>query len=259
MGTQSYEFLAEVFDVAESLTDRTGDQISFGLGEIGPTSSLAQDDAGMGSYTVSSVVNSSIGAALDHVIALLSIFKASEITAAAPWTLLRGVIEPSSIAVWILNDTNRAHRRERALRVCRNDMHERSKWENDTGDFPTPPGKPATARMAEIDRLATSLILRPQQVAATLRYSTTVRDAGTAIGMSGAEALARWRECSGFAHGRTWPKMKLSQPVSAARMRDPNWVMLALTLDETYLKPVADLATQLLNKALSDYAEAADG
>ncbi|SFK92947.1 hypothetical protein SAMN05216275_14183 [Streptosporangium canum] len=252
------QFLSELFEIAESLTEHTEQQISFGLDEVGPTSSLAQDDVGMGGYKVSSLVTSSIGAAVDHVIALRSlVMKAGEVTNAAPWTLLRGVIEPSSLAVWILDDPNRAHRRERTLRVWRHDMTERSYWERTTGHVPSPPGQKATDRIKQIDGIAKELGLRMQQVTERFRYSHTVRAAGTAVNMP--EALARWQECSGFAHGRTWAAVRFSQPVSAARMRDPDSVMLGLALNETLLEQAADLATALLNKALGDYADAANG
>ncbi|MFG1946144.1 hypothetical protein [Nonomuraea sp. NPDC048826] len=260
MAKGNMQFLRELFEVAESLTDRSGQQIGFGLDEVGPTSPLTQDDVGMEGYKVSTVVTNSIMAAVDHVLTLRSLVTgAREITNAAPWTLLRGVIEPSSVAVWILDEPDRAQRRERALRVWRHDMKERSKWEKDAGVVPPPPGKKATERMKDIEEIAKRLGLRPQQVVQDLHYSTTVRDAGQAVGLSGTEALVRWRECSGFAHGRTWASVKLSQPVSATRLRDRDGVMVALTLSETDLERVASLATILLNKALSDYAEAANG
>ncbi|MCP2350602.1 hypothetical protein [Nonomuraea roseoviolacea] len=260
MSQANLDFLAHLFDVVESLTERADQQISFGLDEVGPTSSLAQDDVGMDGFKVSIMVMSSIGSALDHAITLRSLVtKAGEVTNAAPWTLLRGVIEPSSLAVWILDATSRVHRQERALRVWRHDMHERSNWEKDTGFVPTPPGKKATDRMKQIDEIVQRLGLRPQQVAQKLYYSHTVRDAGEAAGMPGAAARARWRECSGFAHGRNWSSMRLSQPIAATRLRDRDGAMVALTLNETHLEGVADLATTLLNKALSDYADAANG
>jgi hypothetical protein len=260
MTRANLNFLLPLFEVVESLTERTHQQISFGLDEVGPTSSLAQDDAGLRGYKVSTAVMSSIVSAVDHAITLHSlIMRAGEVTNAAPWTLLRGVIEPSSLAVWILDGSSRAHRQERALRVWRHDMRERSNWEKDTDFVPTPPGQKATDRIKQIDEIANRLGLRAQQVSEKLYYSHTVRDAGQAAGMSGREALARWRECSGFAHGRTWSSMRLSQPLAATRLRDRDGVMVALALNEKYLEGVAGLATTLLNRALSDYADAANG
>lgn len=259
MSSITFECASELFDIAESLTERSGTHMHFGLDEVGPKSSLAQDDVDMDGYTVSGIVTSAMTAALDHVITLHSVARGGITTNSGPWTLMRGVIESSSVAVWILAEQKRAHRRERALRVWHHDMKERGNWERNTGHVPLPPGQPASARMTQIVGIAKKLHLRPEQVTQKLLYSRTVHDAGVAVGMPGQEAQARWSECSGFAHGRSWSAFKLSRPVAAKRMRDGTSAMVALSLSETDLKPVVNLATTLVNTALSYWADAANG
>ncbi|MEU7832868.1 hypothetical protein [Nonomuraea sp. NPDC049129] len=252
------DFLAPLFEIGESLTDKGSERVGFGLGEIGASSSLAQDDVGMDGYNTSSIVMHAIGAALDHALTLqLLVTRARVVTNAAPWTLLRGVIEPSSVAVWILDDSNRKHRQERALRVWHHDLAERGKWEDDLGFVPQSPALNGRARAAQLITIANNLGLRPQALNTKFTYSDAVAYAAEAVSMPRGTGRARWRETSAFAHGRTWPLLRLSEPESAERIR--GGYILTLTLSENDLKPAAEFATALLERALMDYAAAAGG
>lgn len=135
MGLADLSFLQRLFDVAGSLTDDADNEsLAFGLGEIGANSALARDDADMEGFWVSMVVMHGVSAALDHVVTLRSaVGEAETVTVSAPWTLLRGALEPVSIALWVLAGSTRDRRRERALRVWMHDYEERRKWEQDAG------------------------------------------------------------------------------------------------------------------------------
>jgi hypothetical protein len=177
------------------------------------------------------------------------------VTHAAPWTVLRGVLEPAALAVWVLNGSTRKRRQERALRVWYHDYTERGKWKRDVDDDVVAPAKSAGARAGEIVAVAKSLDLRETQVVGPLNYADVVSHAGEAIGLKRALARARWRESSGFAHGRYWPLMRLGIPQSAERIR--GGFTAALGLSEEHHRKVAELATALLARALMDYATAA--
>lgn len=258
MGQADLSYLAQLFTIADSLTSEDDqEQLSFGLGEIAPDSSLAKDDEGTNGYWVSTVVTHSIGAALDHVITLRMLVKqGGSVTIAAPWTILRGVVEPAALAVWTLNGRMRQQRQERALRVWHHDMTERGKWEDDTGyKITSSRAKHGKARAVQMVEIAKSLGLRPNQVSAQLNYGDVVAEAGEVVGWDRKLARARWRESSGFAHGRTWPLLRLSEFEAAERIR--GGVALTVTLAEDHHRELARLATDLVERAIDDYARAA--
>lgn len=103
--------------------------------------------------------------------------------------------------------------------------------------------------------IAKSLNLRQSYVAARLDYANIVADAGKIVGWERAVAMARWRESSGFAHGRQWAAVRLCAPQSAQRIR--GGVIVAVGLAEEHHRKVAALATALLERALTDWAKAA--
>jgi hypothetical protein len=255
MANADMSYLLPLFELAGSLEDEA--TVSFGLGEPDADSSLARDndETKTKGYWVSHVVDQAITAAVDHGIALRDLVGSGRVTHAAPWTILRGVLEPAALAVWVLNGSTRKHRQERALRVWCHDYTERGTWERDVGDVIVPPAKSGGARVSEIVAVAKSLDLRPTQVSTRLSYADIVADAGEVVGWKRGIATARWRESSGFAHGRYWPLMRLGRPQAAERIR--GGFTAALGLGEEHHREVAALATALLERALTDWAKAA--
>lgn len=252
-------YLQPLFEVARAfLGDSPNPESigSFGLHEPDRTSSLAKDDEGTHPFWVSAVVAESIGAAVDHALALSVLTEAQHgrVTPSAPWTLTRGVAEPAATAVWILNGGNRVTRQERALRVWHHDMDERGKWERNLGEPPAGV-RSGAARATQIIKLAGSLGLREKQVAASFNLGDTVADAGTLIGWDRKTAFARWREGSAFAHGRFWPLMRLTTPDGGEQI--PGGLGMVLGFDESRHWELARLATGLLERAVDDYAAAA--
>lgn len=251
-------FLIPLIELASSLADTEDvERPSMGLGEIAPDSALARDDEGLSGLWVSMVVNNSIAATLDHVVTLRDIVirDAGTVTLNAPWTLLRAAVEASAVGVWVMESDERKTRRARALRVWHYDFSQRQKWEDDTKRTPPEGGKSGAARANEVLALATGLGIRPTQVTTQLNYADAVADAGAVIGWSRTEARARWREASGFAHGRTWPLLTLANPSDAQVIR--GGVGVHLTLDENRLRPLAELTHDLLHWALVRYSELA--
>lgn len=251
-------YLVPLFELARGLLSDDGNPesvASFGLDEAAPTSRLARDDEGTQGYWVSTLAAESIGAALDHALTLSVLVERGQVvTTSAPWTLARGVVEPAATAVWVLSGSNRAERRERALRVWHHDMEERGKWERDLGEPPAG-GRSGAARATQIIKLAGWLGLRERQVAASFNLGDTVAEAGTLIGWDRKTAFARWREGSAFAHGRFWPMLHLTTPEAAERIRGGFGVLMGLAEDRH--QELAQLATGLLERAVDDYTAAA--
>jgi hypothetical protein len=259
-GDADLAYLFPLFDLAAALAgeDAPGKVGSFGLAESAGDSSLARDDAGLNGFPVSHVVAQGIGAALDHALTFRAlVLGAKAVTNAAPWTLLRGTLEPASTALWVLSAGNRERRQERALRFWRHDMAERGKWEADTGVTPPPSGRSGADRAKQVVSIAQQLGLRANVVNGPFNHADCVMAAGETVGWSRAQARGLWRECSGFAHGSHWPALGRSTPVSAERTRDGYYV--GMTLAEDHHRKVAELTHAVLDRAVADYARASAG
>lgn len=249
-------YLLPLFDLASSLVDDDdlGD-LQMGLGEIAPDSLLAGDDRNLMGFWVSMVVTNGITACLDHVVTLRDIVTREQgtITLNAPWTLLRAAVESAAMAVWVMESGQRATRRARALRIWHYDFGQRQLWENDTGRVPPPRGRSGTDRAREVLTLATDLGIKPTQVSTDINYADIVGHGAVTVGVDRTQARARWREASAFAHGRSWPLLALTSPTAAQEIA--GGFGLSLTLNEDRLRPLADLVHDLLEGALSRYAE----
>lgn len=251
-------YLRPLFDLASSLVDSEDvENMTMGLGEAADGSLLDGDDQDMDGFWVSMVVNNGLLACIDHVVTLrdLVMRDGGAITMNAPWTLLRAAVESASVAVWVMDPGLRKTRRAHSLRVWHHDFCERQSWEDDVGRQPTGKAKSGRDRAAQVVALATSLGIKPTQVSTRLAYSDTVAAGGAAVGWARAEARARWREASAFAHGRTWPLLALTSPTDAEVIR--GGFGMALTLDEARLEPLAQLTHDLLNGGLLRYADLA--
>jgi len=253
--TAELGFLDPLFALADSLTS-VDDQLghSFGLGEPAPDSALARDDINLEGMWVSHVAISSMGALLDHVIQLRELMKGPEaaVTVNAPWTLMRGALESAGLALWVLSGSTRSTRRTRALRVLHHDYKERGKWEKEHRKQPEA-GQTGDDRAKQVEVLAGALDLDVAKVITDLSYGDAV-GLLVALPVGSTEfAMARWREASAFAHGRTWPLLHLAMPTEVSRIR--GGFALRVVLDEQHYEPLTRLTHDILERALFVYAE----
>jgi hypothetical protein len=208
---------------------------------------VAGDDSKLDGYLVSHAVVWGPLAALDHVTTLRQIADSEKVTMNGMWTLLRGVIEPAASAVWIAGPSQRKQRRTRALRTYYYDFDQRKKWsaEIDRVDTPTSPAK--------IRAVAKALGIEESAVTSNLNQVDIVGDSAILAGLERKPAIARWRECSGFAHGRLWPQPAPSQATGAAPI--VGGAELRVQLNESHYLLAADLASRLLHHGIDLYAE----
>jgi hypothetical protein len=256
MGYADLSYMGPLFGLANSLLGQDGDQMAFGLGQVEAGSSLGLDDRDMGGYPASHVVAHAIGAAVDHALTLQAVCESGAITNAAPWTLVRGILEPASLAVWMLKPPKRVVRQERAFRVWHADMGERGKWEADISRRPPRrQARSAVERGTQIRELAQARGLSLKQINVHLSYADVVAEAGESVGRDRGRSTALWRECSGFAHGRTWPLLTRSSPSGVEEI--PDGFALAMTFAEEFHREATELATAIFAAALDRYAAAA--
>ena len=90
------------------------------------------------------------------------------------------------------------------------------------------------------------------KVVTPLNHGDVVGAAGAVAGWKHKIAMARWREASAFAHGRTWPMLKFAESTNAELIR--GGFALRMVLDEKHLEPLTRLTHDVLQRALVDYS-----
>jgi hypothetical protein len=127
-----------------------------------------------------------------------SLAKANTVYAAASVTILRGALEPTALALWMVQPDDQNDRLRRALRAHYGSLSEYLKYKNATGA--TEAGGRIANHVEELRELAKE-ILGPETGVAGPNTTEVLRD----IAGAGAEEL--WRLSSGIAHGLDWTKL----------------------------------------------------
>ncbi|GAA1963526.1 hypothetical protein [Catenulispora subtropica] len=208
-GTNDVSYLYPLFAAVDPY--RSADHMLM-LPPVQPGSSLAADDAPLGSWNVTRLVTGSISIGLTHVDTVRRLVaELNVLDTASPWTLMRGALEDFATAVYLLHGT-RPERQLRALTLWNDDLRNRALYEDDMGHVATGKAKTGRQRQAEIQALAASLgfaqLNRPQVIIDTIKQAAGI------AGMNPARVAASWRLGSGFAHGKAWSTMAGSVPRS---------------------------------------------
>lgn len=189
---------AELSPVIERLAERTAQQNEF---KVAAGSSMAGDDKASSPYQVSHAVHMCLTAGVDHLHAIKClIVDGGVLHIAAPYSLGRAALETISTAFWILHPASRNDRVTRALRW----------YSKNNADRHDAEGSDQAARAASRAKLYVVGDRRglPRDVVGGGYTSTAaVQYADT---HSSVEVLLLWRICSGFAHGRPWAYLNLS-------------------------------------------------
>ncbi|WP_423835061.1 hypothetical protein [Streptomyces manipurensis] len=215
-----------------------------------PSSSLATDDAPLGPYAASTLIRNSFTAAVAHADALRRIVLHGEVDPSSPWTLMRGALENLATATWLLGGNDRAERRQRTLRLWREDMRNRAQHEKDTNHVPTAGGKTGRERVQDIDDLASSLGIQGRL--AKPEAGKLIAEAADGIGLQSRQVSAAWRAASGFAHGRYWPNLRASM-LRDAVPGGPDHVLMALVIDESEHRPLTQHTHAFLKHVQNRY------
>ncbi|MGW4493556.1 hypothetical protein [Streptomyces sp. NPDC004376] len=245
--TSTFDYLQPLFTEVQSLR---GEDAYHQLPAAQPSSSLAADDAPLGSYSALTLIRNSFTAGLAHADALRKIVVHGEIDPTSPWTLMRGSLENFATAAWLLEGKNRTERRSRSLRLWREDMRNRAQHEEDTSHIPEPGGKTGRERVQEIDDLAISLGI--SDVRAKPAAGMLIGEAAAGADLEPQQVTAAWRAASGFAHGRYWPNLRMSTPRDATQ-DGPDRYLVALVIDEQQHRPLTHYTYTLLQHVQTRY------
>lgn len=170
-------------------------------------SSLAGDDKASNPYRVSHAVRMCLVAGVDHLHAAKALLLDLQVLhTAAPFSVVRGSLENLAAAFWILHPKQRNERIERTLRWWARNFHEQHIALEPLG---LSDEAKREAKLAKLDAVAMLRGISTQDVRAGYPSSRAVKYAEKHSTRS--EPLLPWQYCSGYAHGRPWAYLGMSE------------------------------------------------
>jgi hypothetical protein len=176
------------------------------LATVEAGSPFAGDDARTHPYELSHGVTQSITNAIDHLHCFRMALTGTgddvlRLHTYAPFTLLRGAIENSAIAVWVMSPPGR---RDRIVRHLRHEMTSANKIKRilkEAGD-PVAPG--THDRETALLAIAGAYSIEDSKIKKEVTATEIVKSASETVGLTDgklAMAFLFWKLCSGIAHG----------------------------------------------------------
>lgn len=177
-------------------------------------SSLSGDDTHSAPYCVSHAVRSCLVSGVDHLhAAKCLVLDLQVLHASAIYSLIRGSLENLAAAYWMLHPTRRNDRIERTLR-----WHAKNFKDQATALQPVGLADEST-REAKLSRLGAIAVQRGivvSDVRSGYFSSAAVRYVDEHSPISA--PLLPWQVCSGFAHGRPWAVLGMSEQEEQERV-----------------------------------------
>ncbi|WP_162563436.1 hypothetical protein [Mycolicibacterium mucogenicum] len=189
-------------------------------------SSLSGDDTHSAPYCVSHAVRSCLVSGVDHLhAAKCLVLDLQVLHASAVYSLIRGSLENLAAAYWMLHPTRRNDRIERTLR-----WHAKNFKDQASALQPLGLADESTreAKLSRLDAIAVQRGIAVSDVRSGYFSSTAVRYVDKHSPVSA--PLLPWQVCSGFAHGRPWAVLGMSEQ-EQYESADPTVVNLRLTSD----------------------------
>lgn len=203
---QAWAKWLEMAPLLDRMIERIGTPGEF---QVGSNSSLAADDAASDPYHVSHVVRLCLNAGVDHLhAAKVLVVDQQAVHLAAPASLAKGALETLSAAFWVLNPEAGEERVTRALRWHAKNMKD---GETATKQLSLPGYVPLETKLSKLDAVAIRHGLDTREIrdgyssTETLVY-TQAEAKDLPMGV-----VFAWRVCSGFAHGRPWAYLGVSE------------------------------------------------
>ncbi|OLT42605.1 hypothetical protein BJF86_14520 [Serinicoccus sp. CNJ-927] len=203
---KAYEVLRRIFEAERERHERQG---SDGWLDPRPRSPLAVDDAAVHPYAVSHTVTQSLIIGNDHLLTLAHLLSGADpvLPAFASFTIARAAIETAAAALWTVGPEDATTRRTNLLRWHQKDgidFATLGKHMGRTDDEQRQDREEATARAVEIaDRLGIDL---PRRLLTSTEMLTAEHIPATEL-----PAVAAWSAASGYAHGRQWATLTMSE------------------------------------------------
>jgi hypothetical protein len=205
------------------MMERVGDPNEFPLAS---GSSLFGDDKHSDPYHVSHTAQACLVAGVDHLHTAKShLLDFGVLPAQSLFSVIRGALENFAAAYWILHPRLRNDRVERTLR-----WHAKNFKDQKTALEPLGLADETTrdAKLAKLDAIATPRGISTASVRSVYTSTSAVQYCELNA-PRGRDVVFAWRLCSGFAHGRPWAYLGMSERNEQFETTDPKVVKLKLT------------------------------
>ncbi len=244
---KKWQALAPLLD---RMIERVGTDGDF---PVATGSSLALDDAAADPYQVSHVIRMCLTAGTDHLHAAKVLVVDKQIVhVASPASLARGALETLAAAYWVLQPAQRNERVTRSLRWHAKNMKDA---ETAVGHLNLPRHILLETKLAKLDAVAGKLSLDTKQIRRGYTSTEAVQCADDYAPTLPLGVTLPWRVCSGFAHGRPWAFLGVSDlEVTDTGEGDVVGVRLTSNLAKALYPSLA--AIQLLERLLQLYERA---
>ncbi|MEV0794500.1 hypothetical protein [Kribbella sp. NPDC050459] len=240
----------EMAPLIDRMMERVGTKGEFPV-EAG--SPLAGDDKASDPYQTSHALRMCLTAGVDHLHAIkVLVLDQQVLHVAAPSSLARGALENFGAAYWILGPRERDDRVTRTLR-----WYAKNFKDGDTATQPLNlPGHVLLAdKMDKIFAVGAKRSIPAASIRGGYTSTETVMYAEANAPQLPLGVVLPWRLCSGFAHGRPWAYLGMSNREEETSKDNANIVNVRLTSDLMRALYPALAALQLLERFLRLYAE----
>jgi hypothetical protein len=230
----------EIASGIDKMAERIADPNDF---PVSSGSSLSGDDKASTPYQLSHAVRMCLVAGVDHLQAVKALLLDLHLLhTAAPFSLVRGSLENLSTAFWILHPKNRNERVERTLRWHAKNFNEQHMALEPLG---VSDAAKRDAKLAKLYAVATSRDIPTKAIRAGYHSSAAVKYAEEHSERS--KPLLPWQACSGYAHGRPWAYLGMSEQ-EHFETTDPGVLNVKLTSDPSrLLYPTLEAFRQLID------------
>ncbi|MCV7426116.1 hypothetical protein [Mycobacterium montefiorense] len=176
---------------------------------VNPYSELAADDIPSNPYQVSHCVQHFLNDGIDHLHAVNELILGDQpvIHAAADYTLIRGALELFGVAYWVLNTSDPRIRIQRALQCTAQNFIDQDSAIKDLG---VPNYRPKAVNIAAVKEVAGVAGCSKTQVGGGHVITRVMDYAANETGIQPNPRIM-WQLCSGFAHGRQWATLGMSE------------------------------------------------
>lgn len=236
----------EITPGIDRMMERAGDQNDF---RISAGTSLSGDDKASSPYQVSHAARMCIVAGVDHIHAAKSLLlDLGVLHNASPFSLVRGSLENLAAAYWILHPKKRNERIEHALRWHAKNFHEQHLAYEPLGR------SDEAKREAKLVKL--EAIAKRRGITSYVRGGYRSSDAVKYVKANStrSDPLLPWQLCSGYAHGRPWAYLGMSEQ-EHFETTDPDVLNVRLTTDPARLLYPTLAAYRLLIDVMELYKQ----
>lgn len=242
----------ELAPLIDRMMERIGTPGEF---PVGNGSSLAGDDRVSDPYHVSHVLRMCLTAGVDHLHAVkVLVVEQGVLHVAAPSSLARGALENFATAYWIIGPSSRDERLDRALKWWAKNFQDGDKA---AAPLNLPGHVALESKLQKLDAVAIQRGLSPRAIRRGYTSTEAVVYSEVTAPNLVLGVLLPWQVCSGFAHGRPWAYLGVSDREESPGDA-PNITNVRLTSDLAKALYPTLAATHLLERFLRLYQERAE-